>query len=105
MQPDPTNLIEKIGLKTPLIGFYDAPDTGPFEPLVKPKTGVWACTFAFYKQWLCGLGKESFLYKPFWKDLMKARGVADLQELLEGVSETNLHSEFDTGAPTGKEIW
>jgi len=36
---------------------------------------------------------------------MKARGVADLQELLEGVSETNLHSEFDTGAPTGKEIW
>jgi antitoxin MazE len=28
-----------------------------------------------------------------------------LEELLEGVSETNLHSEFDTGAPTGKEIW
>ena len=28
-----------------------------------------------------------------------------LEELLEGVSENNLHSEFDTGAPTGKEIW
>jgi antitoxin MazE len=28
-----------------------------------------------------------------------------LAELLEGVSENNLHSEFDTGAPAGKEIW
>ena len=28
-----------------------------------------------------------------------------LEELLEGVSENNLHSEFDTGDPTGKEIW
>jgi antitoxin MazE len=28
-----------------------------------------------------------------------------LDELLEGVSESNLHSEFDTGAPVGKEIW
>jgi antitoxin MazE len=28
-----------------------------------------------------------------------------LDELLEGVSENNLHGEFDTGAPIGKEIW
>ena len=28
-----------------------------------------------------------------------------LEELLESVSENNLHSEFDTGAPVGKEIW
>jgi antitoxin MazE len=28
-----------------------------------------------------------------------------LEELLKGVSENNLHSEFDTGAPVGKEIW
>ena len=28
-----------------------------------------------------------------------------LEELLKGVSEDNLHSEFDTGAPAGKEIW
>ena len=28
-----------------------------------------------------------------------------LDELLEGVSESNLHSEFDTGAPVGREIW
>jgi len=28
-----------------------------------------------------------------------------LKKLLEGVSENNLHREFDTGAPVGKEIW
>ncbi len=28
-----------------------------------------------------------------------------LKKLLEGVTENNLHEEFDTGAPVGKEIW
>ena len=28
-----------------------------------------------------------------------------LEKLLEGVSKNNLHGEFDTGAPVGKEIW
>ena len=28
-----------------------------------------------------------------------------LDELLAGVSEDNLHAEFDTGAPVGREIW
>ncbi|MBW1960132.1 MAG: AbrB/MazE/SpoVT family DNA-binding domain-containing protein [Deltaproteobacteria bacterium] len=28
-----------------------------------------------------------------------------LDELLAGVSEENLHGEFDTGLPVGKEIW
>ena len=28
-----------------------------------------------------------------------------LDELLEGVSEDNLHGEFDTGVSVGKEIW
>ncbi len=28
-----------------------------------------------------------------------------LDEFLEGVSEDNLHGEFDTGVPVGKEIW
>ena len=28
-----------------------------------------------------------------------------LDELLECVSEDNLHGEFDTGVPAGKEIW
>ena len=28
-----------------------------------------------------------------------------LEKLLEGVSKNNLHGEFDTGAPIGKDIW
>ncbi len=28
-----------------------------------------------------------------------------LKELLEGISENNLHSEFDTGTLKGNEIW
>ncbi|MDY6988471.1 MAG: AbrB/MazE/SpoVT family DNA-binding domain-containing protein [Thermodesulfobacteriota bacterium] len=28
-----------------------------------------------------------------------------LDELLGGVTESNLHGEFDTGVPVGKEIW
>jgi len=28
-----------------------------------------------------------------------------LEKLLKGVSKNNLHGEFNTGAPVGKEIW
>ena len=28
-----------------------------------------------------------------------------LKELLDKVTESNLHGEFDTGGPVGKEIW
>jgi len=28
-----------------------------------------------------------------------------LEKFLEGISKNNLHEEFDTGAPVGKEIW
>ena len=34
MIPNPTNLIEKAGIRTPLIGFYDVSDTKPFEPFI-----------------------------------------------------------------------
>ncbi len=54
MQPDSRDLMERIGLKVPLIGFYDAPDASPFEPLVEPEPGKRACVFAFYEQWLAG---------------------------------------------------
>jgi hypothetical protein len=53
--PDPTNLIERIGLSIPLIGFYDAPHLGGFEPLTSPKPGRRVCVFAFYRQWLKGV--------------------------------------------------
>jgi hypothetical protein len=54
MQPFPKKLIETAGIGIPLIGFYDAPDPAPFEPLVAPKPGARACVFGFYKSWLKG---------------------------------------------------
>jgi hypothetical protein len=54
MPPDPTNLLQAIGLQTPLIGFYDAPDPQPFRPLVRPEPSQRVCVFAFYQQWLAG---------------------------------------------------
>jgi len=50
--PDPTTLIKRTDLTTPLIGFYDAPDPEPFKPLVRPKQRD--CVFSFYKSWLKG---------------------------------------------------
>ena len=58
LQPNPTNLIEQIGLTFPIIGFYDAPDISPFKPLVRPKSGKRACVFAFYNQWLTVKGSK-----------------------------------------------
>lgn len=54
MQPDPSNLLKRIDLTLPLVGFYDAPHTSPFEPLVRPEEGNRICVFAFYKSWLRG---------------------------------------------------
>jgi hypothetical protein len=54
MQPDPSSLLENIGLDVPLVGFYDAPDAGAFEPLVRPAPGGRRCVFAFYENWLHG---------------------------------------------------
>ena len=54
MLPDPTNLLRELEIATPLIGFYDAPDASPFEPLVRPEPGKRACLFAFYENWLGG---------------------------------------------------
>ncbi len=52
VQPEYSRLIKRIDLALPLIGFYDAPDPRPFEPIVKPKKGD--CVFSFYKNWLKG---------------------------------------------------
>jgi len=54
MQPNPTKLINRIDLTTPLIGLYDAPDPNPFKPLIKSSTRGSACIFLFYKKWLGG---------------------------------------------------
>lgn len=52
MQPDFTDLIGRIGLKTHLIGFYDAPETQPFEPLITPDQD--ACVFTAFDKWMSG---------------------------------------------------
>lgn len=54
MQPDPSRFLEKAGIDLPLIGFYDAPGTEAFEPLVGPEHGKHNCVFAFYEEWLGG---------------------------------------------------
>jgi len=54
VQPDPTGLLDRLGLETPPIGLYDAPDPAPFEPCVRPEPGARTCVFAFYKDWLRG---------------------------------------------------
>ena len=46
---------------------------------IDPDLIAFTVTRPMYEQ-LCGLGAESFLYKPFWKNLMKARGVMNLPE-------------------------
>ncbi len=45
------------------------------------------------------IDKEKIIITPIGKKEYS------LDELLEGVSEDNLHGEFDTGVPVGKESW
>lgn len=52
MQPDPSKILERLSISAPPIGFYDAPDPGPFEPLVVPKPRQ--CVFASFRPWSKG---------------------------------------------------
>jgi hypothetical protein len=52
IQPDPSLILERLSIGTPLIGLYDAPNPEPFEPLVQP--GARQCVFASLKQWRQG---------------------------------------------------
>jgi hypothetical protein len=47
MQPDPSAILARLSIAEPLVGFYDAPDPTPFEPLVTP--GSSQCVFASLK--------------------------------------------------------
>jgi hypothetical protein len=64
VRPDPSRLLERIGVTFPLIGFYDAPDVSPFEPLVRIGSGESSCLFSFYENWMNGetllLTRESY---------------------------------------------
>ena len=54
MIPNPEHFLSKAGINIPLVGFYDAPDSSPFEPLITPTPGKYACVFAYYRQWIKG---------------------------------------------------
>lgn len=51
-QPDASRLRERLDIRFPLIGFYDAPDPVPFGPLVEPGPGQ--CVFCAFGDWLDG---------------------------------------------------
>ncbi|MBS3819013.1 DUF169 domain-containing protein [bacterium] len=59
---NPTHLNQILNLNTPLIGFYDAPNPQPFQPLVEPHKKD--CIFSFYQRWIQGetlhLTKDNF---------------------------------------------
>ena len=54
MTPDASRLILQMDLTLPLLGFYDAPDTKGFEPLVKPDPGRHMCIFCFFENFRRG---------------------------------------------------
>ncbi len=45
------------------------------------------------------IDKDSIIIRPIGEKEYS------LRKLLKGVTKNNLHGEFDTGAPVGKEIW
>jgi hypothetical protein len=51
-RPDPSRLLDRLDIRLPLVGFYDAPDPALFDPLVEPGPGQ--CVFCAYKDWLGG---------------------------------------------------
>lgn len=55
MMPNPSYLLKKTGVNLPLIAFYDAPSTQPFDPFVTPSKTGHACMYSFYKKWLQGI--------------------------------------------------
>ncbi len=49
---DPSRLLDRLDIRLPLIGFYDAPEPALFGPLVEPGPGQ--CVFCAYRDWLAG---------------------------------------------------
>jgi hypothetical protein len=61
MQPNADKLLKTSGITTALIGFYDVPDTTPFEPFVDPEH----CLFSAYDNWQ--RGESVFVSKEHFK--------------------------------------
>jgi hypothetical protein len=58
MQPQLCELLQRAGIETAPVGFYDAPDPRPFAPTIAPPAvtsrASRACVFAFYERWQQG---------------------------------------------------
>jgi len=54
MQPDPSTLLRIAEIGIAPVGFYDAPDPSPFEPLVEAPGPSRVCLFTNYPQWQGG---------------------------------------------------
>ena len=61
MVPDATKLIMELDLTLPLLGVYDAPETGGFGPLVGPEPGKHMCIFCFFENFRKG---ETLVINP-----------------------------------------
>ncbi len=125
-QPDPQRLIDKLGLKLPILGFYDAPDPASFAPTVTPQKG--ACFFTHYARWLKGetlhltpaqfgcqgagkwlCGSRAFSGEKFLNFLVKTEGLKDSHELMaEHVNNSHLY-EIKNGnlffGPLRRDLW
>jgi len=114
MQPDSTTLLREIGYKLPLIGLYDAPESGPFEPVAVPKPGQ--CIFDFYPDWLkgrtlhinaehygCGgagryfCGVETRSEESFIKFLVETEGLKASKELMKQWIDHRKLRKFEHG--------
>ncbi len=49
MAPDPRVFLDRLSIREPLVGLYDAPDPAPFAPLAVP--GNHECVFASLRSW------------------------------------------------------
>ncbi|MBN1880438.1 DUF169 domain-containing protein [bacterium] len=87
MQPNPERLLMMTGINRPLIGFYDAPELAPFEPIVDTER----CFFSTFPQWMEGkstyLAKDHFTCGGAGQHLcgVETRSRQDMVEFLVGM--------------------
>jgi hypothetical protein len=99
VQPDPGNLLRSMVIKTPLVGFYDAPDARAFEPLFTPRALGKPCVFAGYERWLRGetllVTREDFGCRGagYWLCGAEGRSRDELVRFL--VDDEGLRSSYD----------
>lgn len=98
----PEKLIEKLELKYPLIGLYDAPGPEGFEPVIQPESGKLSCLYSFLEEWVSGkmlmlsrensgcggcaywlFGKENMTREHRIKFLVGTEGLKDTEELMD----------------------